>query len=84
MEAINPTAGGYFPGRGGLILVNHHYSDLIGPGSRLIWPRHFHCQGIYAVGDRRTVRVVVISGPATVSAQSHHGLIYFKQNIARL
>jgi hypothetical protein len=36
--------------RGGLILVNQHYSDLIGPGSRLIWPRHFHCTGVYPVG----------------------------------
>jgi hypothetical protein len=35
---------------GGLILVNRHYSDLIGPGSRLIWPRHFHCNEIYVVG----------------------------------
>lgn len=36
--------------RGGLVLVNQHYSDFIGPGSRLVWPRHFHCLGIYAVG----------------------------------
>jgi hypothetical protein len=36
--------------RGGLILMNHHYSDFIGPGSRLIWPKHFHCTGVYAIG----------------------------------
>jgi len=36
--------------RGGLIIVNRHYSDLISPGSRLILPRHFHCEAIYAIG----------------------------------
>jgi len=36
--------------RGGLVLVNPHYSDLISAGGRLIWPRHFQCQGIYTVG----------------------------------
>jgi hypothetical protein len=36
--------------RGGLIVVSCHYSDFIGPGSRLIWPKHFHCKAIYPVG----------------------------------
>ncbi len=36
--------------RGGLVLVSHRYSDLISPGSRLIWPHYFQCTGIYAVG----------------------------------
>ncbi len=37
--------------QGGLVLVNQHYSDFIGPGSRLVWPAHFQCKGIYAVGE---------------------------------
>jgi hypothetical protein len=37
--------------RGGLVLVNPHYSDLISAGSRLIWPQHFQCQAIYAIGS---------------------------------
>ena len=36
--------------RGGLVLVNQHYSDLIAPGSRLMWPQGFQCEAIYAVG----------------------------------
>jgi len=58
--------------RGGLILVNHHYSDLIGPGSRLIWPRHFHCQGIYAVG---TVELCELSSSQARQRSLHNRIM---------